>query len=404
MYFSTRAYYQLLEERLPVASPELMETDMPPPNPSASALLRQSGPVTVYRGEEPYKVEGYRGWFRRWLFRYRRWDRGHLFLYDNALHFRGPRSTEVWSAEQITCVTTDGHYLELKIRHQPTYHFHFHRESPLKYQLILQKWLRRWYRSRGETVLEFQPRILTRPPRQPRVRGFTGSRTETVPRWERLLKGIAQKILKAWLRLWIRVTVCGDLEALRSGKGFVIANHQSIMDPFIIGAFLDYRIAFLTKSTSFGSRLSRTFLSWAMGIPTTRFQRDPLVIRHIDRFLKRGVRVGIFPEGERCWDGGLQPFKWSVVKLLMSFRQPIYPILLVGAYRFWPRWASLPAPARIILQVEAPFCLLPNQPIVRQRQFLEEYFRERIQTLEEGWRNPPPQSMDLGRAAPGGLR
>ncbi|NOX37825.1 MAG: 1-acyl-sn-glycerol-3-phosphate acyltransferase [Calditrichaeota bacterium] len=379
--FTTDAYYHFLRDHLPVARPlPEMPNENPPCDADKLSPLRVSGPVTLYSGDVQFFFRGYRNWFRRWLVRYRSRAKGRLVIYEDRLCFWGANQCLDWPAENVTCITTDGHYLELKIRGEPVYHLDFQKESPLKYELILQKWLRGWYHRMGKQVVEFQPRVITTLPRKSaNFRSPDPIQTRPDFPWtDRFLKSLARRVLRGVLRFWIRVQVRGAVDLLRSGKGFVIANHQSIMDPFIIGAFLDYQIAFLTKSTSFGSAIPRAFLRWAMGIPTTRYQRDPVVIRQIHRLLSRGVRVGIFPEGERCWGGGLQPFKWSVVKLLMQSRQPIYPVIIHGAYQFWPRWASWPSRASVVLEVNPPFCLLPDRSLEEQQQFLVSYFQERL--------------------------
>ncbi len=384
--FTTDRYYHFLQNDLPVARPlSDASTDKILRHSDIDSPLRISGPVRLYSGEVDFFFQGYRNWFRRWLVRYRPLATGQLAVYTDYLKFQGHNMQFHWPADQISCITTDGHYLELKIRNQPVYHLDFQNESPLKYELILQKWLSNWYERLGKRVVEFQPRVMCHLPRFPS--NFWDpvpvEKRPEFPRIDRCLKSAARIGLRMILRLWIRVTIRGTVDLLQNGTGFIIANHQSIMDPFIIGAFLDDRIAFLTKSTSFGSWIPRTFLRWAMGVPTTRYQSDPVVIRQIQRLLREGVRVGIFPEGERCWSGGLQSFKWSVVKLLIQSRQPIYPVVIHGAYHFWPRWASRPARASILLKVCPPFCLLPNRSLKEQRQFLETYFQNRLKTRKD---------------------
>ncbi|NIW80730.1 MAG: hypothetical protein GWN16_15270, partial [Calditrichae bacterium] len=165
---------------------------------------------------------------------------------------------------------------------------------------------------------------------------------------------------------------------------FVILNHQSALDPFITGAFWDRHIAFLTKSTSFIHWLPRLLLRWAMALPTTRYQTDPQIITIMDTLFKRNTRIGIFPEGERCWDGKLQAFKLSVVKILMSSREAIYPLVIQNTFKFWPRWATFPRRAKIKITIAPPFCLVDNYfSIDEQRQFLEDYFRDILQETDQ---------------------
>ncbi|MFQ5584883.1 MAG: lysophospholipid acyltransferase family protein, partial [Calditrichia bacterium] len=194
---------------------------------------------------------------------------------------------------------------------------------------------------------------------------------------EKLIISVVQKLTKVALSLWIKVNIHQPENWDKNRAEIVIVNHQSGLDPFIIGAFLDRKIAFLTKSTSFAHFLPRYFLKWLMGLPTTRYKTDPGIIYTIKKFLGAGIKVGIFPEGERTWSGKMQPFKVSFVKVLMASRQPVCPLILKNAFVFWPRWAKFPRRATVDIYSGAPFCLVPNLfSIDEQKQFLEDYFRK----------------------------
>ncbi|MEJ2637026.1 MAG: lysophospholipid acyltransferase family protein [Calditrichia bacterium] len=174
----------------------------------------------------------------------------------------------------------------------------------------------------------------------------------------------------------VKVERNGDLPA--NFPFVALLNHQSVFDPFIVLAFLDQRIAFLTKSTSFAHLIVRLALWLGRGIPTTRYQTDPRVIRHMRTFLERGIPLGIFPEGERTWNGELGEFKYSVVRLLVKFRIPVVPIIIFNSFSLMPRWAGFPRRQQIELTVAAPFCLVPKIfPCSELKLFLESRFCEK---------------------------
>ena len=310
---------------------------------------------------------------------------GRLLLYPDSVAFHTSREVVTWHIGDVTCVTTNGHYFEFKIRRQPFYQILFEEESPLKYQLLLRKWLGEFYRQTGRgEIIEYQPRVRVKPPEPPRqfwnIPEPAAAEHTRIP--EKTVMGAVAFVLRTILRLWIRVQISGTEYWHRGKRGIVLVNHQSVLDPFIIGAYLDRGIAFLTKSTSFAHWLPRTFLKWAMAIPTTRYQTDPAVIVAVRALLRRGIRVGVFPEGERCWDGAMQHFKLNLVKMLMASRETIYPLVIHNAFHFLPRWAKFPRRAIIALHLQPPFCLLPIYPVDEQRQFLEERFRNTLTLLQ----------------------
>jgi len=253
----------------------------------------------------------------------------------------------------------------------------------LKYEIIFKKLLSEYYKRLGRSaVLEYQPVIRSSPPKNLHELHISApSLKEQVSLFEAIIIKFVQQMVKGVFRVFIELKIHGVENWEKGNTGFVIVNHQSALDPFIIGAFLDRRIAFLTKSTSFFHRFSRYCLRWFMGLPTTRYQTDPTVCYTIIKFISRNIKIGIFPEGERTWSGKLQSFKLSTVKILMASRQAIFPIALRNTYHFWPRWAKFPRKSKVEMHIGYSFCLIPNlYSVNEQRQFLESYFNKMLDT------------------------
>lgn len=360
-------------ERSPVSSAEI-------PQP----VLRVSREAVLRQGIRKIRFTGYNALFRRDIEKPLPIEKGKFIITADAFYFFSSNRVYRFSLSDVTCVTTNSHYFEFKIKGQPFYQIHFLHESPLKYEILFQKLLRKFFEARGREVLEFQPHVRWQEPDCRQVRFQMKPAPPLRPGLrERMIVGFLRLKLRLGLRLWIRPVVEGREQMPTDFPYLALVNHQSIFDPFIIAAFLTPRIAFLTKSTSFSGWLERMVLKIGRAIPTTRYQTDPAVIRHIRQFLERGIPVGIFPEGERCWDGSMQPFKFSVIRLLVGLRIPILPIVLQNSFAFMPRWASLPRRQKVILTVKAPFCLLPGLYSCRElKDFVEARFRETLHRAE----------------------
>ncbi|GAB4368160.1 MAG: hypothetical protein Kow0042_09220 [Calditrichia bacterium] len=347
--------------------------------------LRVSARSTLRQGIERFKFEGYANLFRRWIEKPVTLSEGYVVIAPTRFYFLSPDRRFEFPLEDVSCVTTNGHYFEFKIRHQTFYQIEFAEESPLKYQIIFWKWLSRFYQEKGQRIVEFQPQLRLEEPSCNSHPFPLKSLPPIKATWRnRLGTWILRTILRLIFSLWIRVRIEGR-ENYPEGYSFlIIANHQSIFDPFIILTFLDKEIAFLTKSTSFVGKISRIILRAGRGIPTTRYQTDPTVIFHLNNLLSHGIPVGIFPEGERCWDGVLQPFKYSVVRLLVKLRIPIVPVVLDGSFHFLPRWRHWPSRQKIKLTIYPPFCLVPNLfTCAELKDFLEAQFRYHLENGQE---------------------
>ncbi len=141
------------------------------------------------------------------------------------------------------------------------------------------------------------------------------------------------------------------------GKGafFVIPNHLSILDPMLVQGFCPRQLHALTKSTQFSSgRFSRWVLPRVNAIPTRRYQVDPQVVRTVLRTLEAGRGVCIYAEGERSWDGTLQPLRRGTIRLLLKAGVPIVPCGISGSFAARPRWGRRFHRKRVFLRFGPP--------------------------------------------------
>ncbi|TVR63883.1 MAG: 1-acyl-sn-glycerol-3-phosphate acyltransferase [Gemmatimonadales bacterium] len=141
-----------------------------------------------------------------------------------------------------------------------------------------------------------------------------------------------------------RIRVEGVAHMPRTGGFLLLPNHQSALDPFVVQSFCPRPIRSMTKSTQFGVPLVRWLLPRIGAFPVRRFQVDAQAVRTALRFLRNGEGVCIYPEGERTWDGSIQPFRRGTLHLALRSGVPIIPVGLNGMFDLWPRWLSTPRP------------------------------------------------------------
>ena len=199
-----------------------------------------------------------------------------------------------------------------------------------------------------------------------------------------LLKGLPGAL---WRRFGtLNVQGAGNIPA--SGPFLLIANHQSILDPLLIQSVIQRPIHTMTKSTQF----QVPFLGWLMAnhlncFPVRRYEVDPQAVRMVLRRLREGEGVGIYVEGERSWDGRLQPPRRGAVRLLMATEVPVIPAVITGSYEAWPRWAR--RPARADIQIRFGRALALPKPAARREEreaVLAEATRCVVAALDPGGR------------------
>jgi 1-acyl-sn-glycerol-3-phosphate acyltransferase len=368
-----RQELQVIKENLQKFSPEGIKN-----------VVRVSREAELRQGLKKKKISAPLQLYQRELDMPEEIGNGLLIFTNEGFGFIGVGNELTFSYQDITCVTTNSHYFEFKVKGEPYYQINFKHESPLKYEVLFRKLILNIYARDGKKPIEFQPRLIFNPReyKKPAISLHSSAKTD-LPLHSRIIRSILLFILRMFFRIFLKIEMSGK-ETLSLYSPFVcVLNHQSIFDPFIILAFLYQRIGFLTKSTSFARGIERYFLKLGLSIPTTRYQTDPEVIRHILNYLKRGIPVGIFPEGERSWDGQMQPFKHSVVRLLVSLKQPVIPINIENAFSFMPRWAKFPRKQSLRLTVRPAFCLVPDiYSPDDYKTFLESFFQKGIAPAE----------------------
>ena len=158
----------------------------------------------------------------------------------------------------------------------------------------------------------------------------------------------------------------------KSGPFLMIANHQSFLDPILVQAVCPRILHSMAKSTQFGSPMFRRLLTQLYSFPVRRFEVDPQAVRQVLRRLEQGNGVIIYIEGERSWDGRLQPPRLGTVRLALKAGAPIVPVRVDGAYDAWPRWHRKIKRNRIRIEFREPFRL----PQLDHRKEREPYVAE----------------------------
>lgn len=141
------------------------------------------------------------------------------------------------------------------------------------------------------------------------------------------------------VRPWARVEAEGLERIPAEGPFLLIVNHQSVLDPILVQVLCPRLVHSMTKSTQFDRPFFRWILPRIAAFPTRRYRVDPQAVRVALRHLDRGDAVGIYPEGERSWDGVLKPLRRGSVRLILKAGVPVVPCGVSGSYGVWPRWS-----------------------------------------------------------------
>lgn len=133
----------------------------------------------------------------------------------------------------------------------------------------------------------------------------------------------------------------GRANVPRRGPVLLVSNHQSMLDPVLIGASTNRYLTYLARSTLFSQPVIGPLIKSLNAIPIDRGMGKDGIQLVLDR-LKLGQSVLMFPEGERTHTGGVQPLKPGVSLLIRRVGCPIVPVGVAGCFAAWNRFMKRP--------------------------------------------------------------
>jgi 1-acyl-sn-glycerol-3-phosphate acyltransferase len=145
----------------------------------------------------------------------------------------------------------------------------------------------------------------------------------------------------------------------REGGVLAVSNHQSHLDPPLIGCGCARRMSYLARETLFRFKPFGRFIYSVGAIPLDREGVGLSGIKESLKRLKRGEMLLVFPEGTRSPDGEMHTFKPGFTTLAVRSKSAIQPIAIEGAYRAWPRRSRFPRPK--VVQVHFGQPILPAE-------------------------------------------
>jgi 1-acyl-sn-glycerol-3-phosphate acyltransferase len=156
-----------------------------------------------------------------------------------------------------------------------------------------------------------------------------------------------------------RIRVRGREHIPADGGIVVLSNHQSHLDPVLVGLCFDRRLNYLARDTLFGFAPFRWLINSLDAIPLDREGIGLGGLKESLKRLKSGEALLIFPEGTRTRDGEVGKIKPGFLALARRSKAALLPVGMEGAFDSWPKKNLLPQPAVIHLQIGAP--LMPAE-------------------------------------------
>ena len=162
--------------------------------------------------------------------------------------------------------------------------------------------------------------------------------------------GFCKGVCRIVSTLMFDLKVEGIEHVPRRGGALLISNHQSYLDPVLVGVQLQRHVSFIAKSQLF----EMPVLSWLIPrlntFPVRRGESDVSAIKEALRRVHEGQILTMFPEGTRSLDGNLLPIQAGIALMVKRAEAPVIPAVVDGSRNAWGRGTKFPkvAPVRVM--------------------------------------------------------
>jgi 1-acyl-sn-glycerol-3-phosphate acyltransferase len=172
-----------------------------------------------------------------------------------------------------------------------------------------------------------------------------------------------------------------------SGGVLVASNHQSHLDPPLVGGGCKRRMSYLARDSLFRFAPFAWLIRSFDAIPIDREGLGLSGVKETLRRLKQGKMVLVFPEATRTRDGEMGRFKPGFATMAVRSKAAILPAAIEGAYQVWPRRQRFPGLGIIHVHYGPP--LLPHEFGSRGERELVEEVERRVRECQALVRQRP---------------
>jgi cytidylate kinase len=154
--------------------------------------------------------------------------------------------------------------------------------------------------------------------------------------------------------------IIGDENLIKAGPVLIASNHQSFLDPPLIGNLYKTEMVYFARKSLFTGIGKWLYPQWN-AIPIDQEKPDTSSMKAAIRHLKEGWRVLVFPEGQRTLDGEINEAAPGIGMIAAKAGVPIQPVRIFGADKALPRGSGKISLARITVKVGPPILLSPEE-------------------------------------------
>jgi 1-acyl-sn-glycerol-3-phosphate acyltransferase len=186
-----------------------------------------------------------------------------------------------------------------------------------------------------------------------------------------------QIVARVGTTLLFDLKVYGLRHIPEAGGFLLVSNHQSYIDPVLLGVRLTRPLSYMAKSGLFKFAPFEWLIRQLGAFPIKQGSADIRALKEAIGRVQEGHALTIFPEGTRSPDGRLQPIEPGIALVIRKAKIPVIPAVIIGSSQAWPVGQKMfhPAPIRVLYGSPMDLAGLDREQIVERigRKFAEMY-------------------------------
>ena len=149
-----------------------------------------------------------------------------------------------------------------------------------------------------------------------------------------MLYGFLKKVLNAFVQLVYPYKLI-DKEKVKDGPCVLVGNHYRIWDILHMACTTKEKVHFITKQELYKNKFLAYLCNKVEAIPVSRDGQDAKAIMMALRYLKKGEKISMFPEGTRnkTKDVELLPLKGGAALFAIKAKVPVYLVMCLRKTR-----------------------------------------------------------------------
>ncbi len=146
-----------------------------------------------------------------------------------------------------------------------------------------------------------------------------------------------KKVLNFFIQIVFPYKLIGK-EKVKDGPCILVGNHYRIWDIVHMACTTKEKVHFITKQELYKSKFLGYLSDKIEAIPVSRDGQDAKAIMTALRYLKKGEKISMFPEGTRNrTKEELLPLKGGAALFAIKAKVPIYPVMCLHKTRLFRR-------------------------------------------------------------------